>query len=147
MLVIGYGSTLRSDDGVGPAAAALIEARHLDGVQVIVCHQLTPELADPISKAGTVIFLDASLDLPEMSARVRPLEPDTSRQVMAHTASPGGLLCLSQSVYKTSPTAWLVEIPTVDMGIGEHLSPVAERGVHQAVTLTLELIARSQKAP
>ena len=139
-LIIGYGSTLRGDDGVGPAVAELIEARNLPGVDVIACHQLTPELADPISKVRSVIFVDAALELPEDQVRVSRVEPEAAHQVMVHTASPGGLLHLARSVFNACPAAWLVEIPVAEMGIGEQLSPFAQQGVEQAVTKVLELI-------
>ena len=48
-LVIGYGNTLRGDDGVGPRVAEAIEKLNLPGVRTLVCQQLSPEHADPIS--------------------------------------------------------------------------------------------------
>lgn len=144
ILIIGYGSTLRGDDGVGPAVAELIEAKNLEAVQVIACHQLTPELADPISKTRRVIFVDASIDLPDDAVRVSRVEPEAAHQVMVHTASPGGLLHLARSVFNACPTAWLVEIPVAEMGIGEELSPFAQHGVERAVTKVLELVRASQ---
>jgi hydrogenase maturation protease len=142
-LVIGFGSTLRGDDGAGPAAAERIEAKQIQGVHVIACHQLTPELADPVSRAQRVIFLDASIDLPEGEVRVSRLEPDAPHQLMAHVTSPGGLLQLSQSVFQASPEAWMVEIPVVEMGISETLSPEAEKAVNQAVEKVVELISQA----
>jgi hydrogenase maturation protease len=140
LLVIGYGSTLRGDDGVGPAVADLVEAHHVPGVQTLACHQLTPELADPIAKARLVIFVDASMDLPDDQVRVSRVLPEASHQVMVHTASPGGLLHLARSVFEACPPAWIVEIPVAEMGIGEHLSPVAQRGVAQATRKVLDLL-------
>jgi len=46
VLVIGYGNTLRGDDGLGQRAAEALAQRALpDGVEVLSCHQLTIELA------------------------------------------------------------------------------------------------------
>lgn len=142
-LIIGYGSTLRGDDGVGPAVAELVATEQIEGVETIACHQLTPELADPISQARRVVFVDASIDLPDDVVRVSKVDPKATHQVMVHTASPGGLLHLAQSVFNACPTAWLVEIPVAEMGIGEELSPFAQRGVEQAVTRVLELVRTS----
>ena len=61
-LVIGYGNTLRGDDGVGPHVAEAIGAMRLPEVHTIVCQQLSPEHAAPISLAETVIFVDAAVD-------------------------------------------------------------------------------------
>ena len=61
VLVIGYGNTLRTDDGVGRLAAErLADDPRLDGVRVIGRHQLTPELALDVSQAALVVFVDAS---------------------------------------------------------------------------------------
>ena len=64
LLVIGYGNTLRGDDGVGPRAAEAIATLALPGVRALVCPLLTPELAEAVSQAGVVIFVDAAVDAP-----------------------------------------------------------------------------------
>jgi hydrogenase maturation protease len=140
VLIIGYGSTLRGDDGVGPAVVELIEAKQLEGVQTLACHQLTPELADPISRSRALIFVDAAMDLPGDSVQVSKVEPEGRHQVMVHTASPGGLLHLARSVFGRCPEAWMVAIPVSEMGIGEQLSPLARRGVEGGVKRVLQLI-------
>ena len=60
-LVIGYGNTLRGDDGIGPAVAEAVAALGLPGVRVIVAHQLTPELAADLADAQLVVFVDAAV--------------------------------------------------------------------------------------
>jgi hypothetical protein len=47
LLVIGYGNSLRRDDGVGPRVAEAVEALQLPGVRTLTCQLLTPEFADP----------------------------------------------------------------------------------------------------
>jgi len=60
-LVVGYGNTLRGDDGVGPRVAELLAADpRLAGAVVLARHQLTPELAADIAEAALVVFIDAS---------------------------------------------------------------------------------------
>ena len=61
LLVIGYGNSLRRDDGVGPRVAEAIEELQLPGVRTLVCQLLTPEFADPIARARRVIFVDAEI--------------------------------------------------------------------------------------
>ena len=65
LLVIGYGNTLRGDDGVGPRVAEAVGELNLPGVHTLICPLLTPELANPISRAGKVIFVDAAVDAPK----------------------------------------------------------------------------------
>ena len=62
-LIIGYGNPLRSDDGFGWHASRLL-ARELAGqdAEVITCHQLTPELAEPLSQCSRAVFIDADAE-------------------------------------------------------------------------------------
>src|SRR5215472_4005839 len=61
VLIIGYGNPLRADDGVGwRMACRLGELVRDEPFEVLAVHQLTPELAEPISRAELVIFVDAS---------------------------------------------------------------------------------------
>ena len=62
LLVIGFGNTLRCDDGVGPKAVLAVEELGLPGVRTLTCPQLTPELADPLSKVDSAVFVDAAVD-------------------------------------------------------------------------------------
>src|ERR1043165_3956952 len=61
LLVIGYGNELRGDDAAGPEVARSIAELQLPGVEVLVRPILTPELADNVAQAATVIFVDAGM--------------------------------------------------------------------------------------
>jgi len=132
-LVLGYGNELRRDDAVGPlvarAAAAwgdpLIDARDL--------HQLTPELAEPISRADAVIFVDAVLASADALATLVPLSARAEPQPDGHLSSPGGLLALAERLYGRRPPAWLLNVPVSDLEFGETLSPLARRNVEAAL--------------
>jgi hydrogenase maturation protease len=132
LLVLGYGNTLRSDDGVGPRVADAVAALALPGVCALVCPLLTPELADPVSQARVVIFVDAAVDAPR-EVQMRKLAPAGTSQIMAHAASPATLLALARDVFGHTPEAWWLTIPVEDLGIGEELSPLAQRGFEIAV--------------
>jgi len=63
VLIIGYGNPLRGDDGAGWQAAGILKERIRDErVQVVRSHQLMPEMAEAISRARKVIFIDADCD-------------------------------------------------------------------------------------
>jgi len=141
LLVIGYGNTLRRDDGVGPKVADAIEGLGLPGVSVLACPLLTPELAEPISRAERVIFVDAAVDAP-LEVHRRGVEPAASAQVMAHAASPATLLALARDVFGHAPQAWLLTIPVTELGIGEALSPLAQRGFELAIEEVKRCAAR-----
>ena len=132
LLVIGYGNTLRGDDGVGPRVAEAIHQLALPGVRALVCPMLTPELADPISRARTVIFVDAAVDAPQ-KVQLRRLTPNDTSQLMAHAADPRTLLALSRDVFGHVPQAWWLTIPAVKMEFSEELSPLAQGGLIEAV--------------
>jgi hydrogenase maturation protease len=132
LLVIGYGNTLRGDDGVGPRVAEAVEALHLPGVRTLVCQQLSPEHADPIALADTVIFVDAAVDAPD-EVQLRRLEPGDTPQLMAHAADPRTMLALSRDVFGHVPQAWWLTIPVEKMEFSEDLTPAAQRGLAEAV--------------
>jgi hydrogenase maturation protease len=132
LLVVGFGNTLRCDDGVGPRVAESVELLGLPGVLTLSCHQLTPELAYPVSMAGNVVFVDAAVDEPGTLA-MKKLEPNRSSLVLEHAPNPRTLLALSRDAYGRSPDAWMITVPAEVLGFGEELSPVAKRGVKKAV--------------
>ena len=108
ILVIGYGNTLRRDDGVGPRVAEAVSALALPGVRALTCPLLTPELADVIWRARVAIFVDAAVDAPR-EVQMRKLAPAGSSQVMAHAASPATLLALARDVFGHAPEALVAD--------------------------------------
>jgi hydrogenase maturation protease len=131
-LVIGYGNTLRRDDGVGPRVAEAVAAMGLPAVRTLACPLLTPELAEPVSQARGVIFVDAAVDAPR-EVQLRTLAPAASSQVLAHAASPATILALARDVFGHAPHAWLLTVPVEDFEIGDEFSPLAQRGFETAV--------------
>ena len=138
LLVIGYGNTLRSDDAVGQVVAQRLEEQRLHGVRVISRHLLTPELAEPISQARKVVFVDASLERAS-KVQTRSLAAAESSQILAHTADPRTLLALARDVFGHAPQAWWVTIPVQNCGLGEQLSAKALKGIKEAIRLIEKL--------
>jgi hydrogenase maturation protease len=132
ILVIGYGNTLRGDDGVGPRVAEAVAQLTLPGVRTLACPMLTPELADPISRAGKVIFVDAAVDAPN-EVQWRQLQPNETSQLMAHAADPRTMLALSRDVFGQVPEAWWLTIPAVDLSFREEFSPNVQSGFADAL--------------
>ena len=145
-LVIGYGNPDRQDDGVAwHILCALAREKGYpspftyedefpanDGLDFAFFLQLTPEMAERISQARTVFFIDASVEAPK-EVQVRKLEPNPTCQVMAHAADPRTMLALARDVYGHCPEGWWVTIPARRMGIGDDLSTVATRGMSAAI--------------
>jgi hydrogenase maturation protease len=137
LLVIGYGNTLRSDDGAGPRVAEALELMNLSGMRTLSCPLLSPELAEPVSQAERVVFVDAALETRELE--LRPLAPADSTQLMAHAAEPATVLALARDVFGHAPQAWLLTLPVENMEIGEKLSARTEQAVAMATQKVQEL--------
>jgi len=146
-LVIGYGNTLRSDDGVGQLVATEVARWELPLVYSLAVHQLAPELVEKIKIAERVIFVDAIPASEEANVvQVHPLEPVTTGNfLLGHTSDPQALLALSQAVYRYAPPAWLITIPTINFDLGETLSPIAEQGVVTALQKIRLLVQPQEK--
>ncbi|PJF48943.1 MAG: hydrogenase maturation protease [Chloroflexi bacterium] len=138
-LIIGYGNTLRQDDGAGPRVAEIVASWHLPNVRAISMHQLTPELADALASAEVVIFVDARRADPhvqppaDVTFTAIGAAEDGTRAADTHTSDPRRLLALTQQLYGRCPQAWLVSVPGVDFDFGESLSERARQGVEVAL--------------
>jgi hydrogenase maturation protease len=134
-LIIGYGNTLRSDDGVGQVVSMEIEKWNLPQVRSLYLHQLTPELAEKMANFETVIFIDACLNSNQVE--LKPVEKENLlNNNSGHYCSPEYLLYLTQFLYNKNLQAWLITIPIENLNLGENLSLVAQKGI----TETLEKI-------
>ncbi len=124
-LVIGYGNPLRGDDGVGwHAAQHLAQSNWTRNLQIIVRHQLDPELAVPISQADQVIFIDASHGEQPGAVKCQHIAPNPSAPgVFTHHLEPGALLACARDLYGSYPDATLFSITGESFGFREGLSP------------------------
>lgn len=128
-LLIGYGNPLRCDDGVGWFLASQLAA-NLDAgdTRVIAAHQLAPEIAEAVSRAREVLFLDAAIGEQPGAWAVSPVEPGSQESLSAlvHSLTPGALLALSGALYGAAPPARIVTVTGADFGYGETFSEVVE---------------------
>ncbi len=130
-LLIGYGSLLRRDDGVGQRIAAEVADWELPGVRSLPRHQLTPELAESLAYVDLALFVDASWQGTEVS--IEPLSADSGPTVMGHYLTPSSLLGMTQWLYDSCPQAWLISIPGEEFGLGEALSESVEEAMTQVL--------------
>jgi hydrogenase maturation protease len=122
-LIIGYGNPLRGDDAFGYRAAERIPG-------AIAVHQLTPELMDPISRAGRVIFLDAAADGGEPGEiRRRPLIPAAAATDFTHHATPESLLAGALALYGRAPEALLITVNAATFDLSDTLSPEVQKAL------------------
>jgi hydrogenase maturation protease len=128
-LILCYGNPLRGDDGLASRIAEELEPR-LDSTRVeLICRfQLTPELAESISRASEVLFVDASAEgrAGEMEWRsMSPTEykPDHSAAPsFTHQFSPEALLELCRVLFGTLPPATVVTVRGESFELGQGLS-------------------------
>ena len=124
VLVVGYGNTLRGDDGLGiRAAETLCERWAGHGLAHLFCHQLTPELCEEIAAAETVLFLDARAEGAPGTFDCAAVgeDPDEGASY-THRCRPGDLLRLSRQVFGATPRAWLMTMSAATFEGGEKLS-------------------------
>ena len=140
ILVLGYGNELRGDDAVGARVAATVGEWKLPDVRALSVHQLTPELADPISQARAVIFVDAAACPSIKETTVVSLDPAGESELAGHMSDPRGLLALALALFNRCPPAWLVQIPVEHFDLGQPLSPTANRGLAAALEHIRQLI-------
>jgi hydrogenase maturation protease len=152
VLVIGYGNALRSDDGIGVHAAALLrEDPRLAGVEILALHQLTPELALDMSRASLVVLIDASTEGPPGSVAVRPMAfgtaavgPGTAAVgpgTSSHHVGPGELVALAAELYRAAPEVIVVGIGVATVEIGEELSPAVAAALPAVAEAVSDLVA------
>jgi hydrogenase maturation protease len=144
LLVIGYGNPLRSDDGIGPQVVQAFAARigQRDDVEILALHQLTPELAEPISRAHKVVFVDASADSTPGVITYRPVTPTPAQDGSAftHNTSPAGLLAGARDLYGSYPEGLLITIGGASFELGEMLSEPVQNALPEVLNALLVML-------
>jgi hydrogenase maturation protease len=142
-LVIGYGNPLRGDDGIGPAVARAFEnAGGGRQTRAIVCHQLTPELAECIAAVDLAVFVDAAVNVGPGTVAMREIRgasPPASG--LGHIASPVALLDLASRLCGRSPVAFLVTVGVSSLALSEVLSDTAAAALPVAIAAVRQLIS------
>jgi|ERR687886_819984 hydrogenase maturation protease len=139
-LIIGYGNTIRGDDGAGYQIAEAVAKWNFHHVRSLAVHQLTPDLVEAIAQAKTVIFVDAVATLSEV--KIEQLRPNYAASFTGHYADPRSLLALTRTLYEVLPTAYRILIPAVDFSFGETLSPVTKKSFDLALVKIKQLVSQ-----
>jgi hydrogenase maturation protease len=149
VLVVGYGNTLRGDDGLGwRVAARLAEDPRLAGAEVLAHHQLTPELALDVARASLVVLVDARADggTPG-SVRVRRVAArQDGMTAWSHQLDPAALAGLASALYGAVPPVYLVSVGGAWFDDGEGLSPALEQALPRVADTVAQLVAERDGA-
>jgi len=134
-LVIGYGNPLRGDDGLGWAVAGCLAASVTDEeVTIMAVHQLTPELAEPVSKAEMVVFVDASYEGKPGTWRCDEVKPAAATtQPLGHHCGISGLLAYARAIFDASPRAFVISVAAQCFECQNELSPSVEEVLPEIV--------------
>ena len=148
IVVIGYGNPLRSDDGIGWRIAEVLRGRFdSSGIEVIQCHELTPEMAENMRRAALVIFMDAATDGFPGEVRQRRLSGsgmNDSSPALSHGLTPEALLALAAHLYGASPDAHLFTVCGRSFCHGENFSPEVARAFPSVVAAIEGLLVEQQ---
>lgn len=142
-LVIGFGNSLRQDDGLGRHAAELLRA-DADGrnIDILQCHQLTPELAADVAASSLVVFLDAAVDREPGCVSCEPVFPDRTK-IWPHHLSAAQLMALAAELTDLLPPAFLVTGGIARTGWGEGLSAASIDAAQRMAGVAKSLLCRS----
>jgi hydrogenase maturation protease len=130
---------MREDDGIGPFLAQWAEERWRGDARVrVLCdHQWTPDMAEEIAAAETVIFVDCSLDQAPGQLMLRDLSPASLKPgLVTHHLGAAELLRVAEDLYGTQPhRACLLTIGAGSIELGEGLSPAVRYSLPDAEEL------------
>jgi hydrogenase maturation protease len=110
-LILACGNTLRGDDGVGPWLAAWAEERFDNdpSIRVLSRQQWTPELAEDVAQAESVVFIDCAVDLAPGTVRIVRVAPAIAGPGLAsHHVGASELLALGSELYDSLPRSSLL---------------------------------------
>jgi hydrogenase maturation protease len=138
-LILGCGNTLRGDDGIGPLLCGWAEERFAGepGVRVIASHQWSPEMAEDVAAADTVLFIDCALDQTAGQVVLRELSPVPLKPgLVTHHLGAPELLHTALELYGAQPRrALLLTVGAGSVEIGEDLSASVRIAIPDAQAL------------
>jgi hydrogenase maturation protease len=145
-MILACGNTLRGDDGVGIWLAEWAEKRFTGqlSARIVARQQWTPELAEDVAHAESVLFIDCSVDSAPGSISLTAVEPAASGQRLAthHQGAPE-LLALARELYNSLPcNAQLLTIGAGSTELGEVFSDQVTAALPEACKLIEETVLR-----
>jgi hydrogenase maturation protease len=147
-LILGYGNPLRGDDGVGWHAAEQLLERSVElHAKVTRCQQLMPELAEPVSRAERVIFIDARVGPTPGTVEVCEVAAGTSEYpTFSHCLDPATLAALAQELYGRAPEAWILTVTGESFGHTDRLSASVQSSLPELIRQVETLALRGMPA-
>jgi hydrogenase maturation protease len=145
-LILACGNTLRGDDGLGPWLAQWAEGRFQSDPQVhiIFRQQWTPELAEELAQADSVLFIDCAIDSLPGEIKLVPVEPAASTQAPGtHHSGAAELLAMARAFYDSLPRdAMQLTVGAGSTELGEKFSPAVAAALPEACRLIEATVIR-----
>jgi hydrogenase maturation protease len=150
-LILACGNTLRGDDGLGPCLARWAEERFKSepALRILSRPQWTPELAEEVAQAESVLFIDCSVDSAPGSIQLLPVEPAATAQGLGtHHAGAAELLAMAREFYNSLPrTAQQLTIGAGSTELGEQFSPAVTSALPESCRLLEDTVLRFLNDP
>jgi len=154
ILIVAYGNPLRCDDGVAWRVADALEGKFsASKVEILLLHQLAPEIADFMRNRELVIFIDAACvdDIHSSrpgEIRVRKLSGEEIRKhpsgQFSHVYSPEKVVALARELYDASPKAMVITVAGENFEHGESLSAPVASALPELIS-TVERLVKDAK--
>ena len=145
-LILACGNTLRGDDGVGLWLAEWAKQRFSSqaGVRIIADHQWTPELAEDVAHAESVLFIDCSINSEPGSVLLTTVQPAAGeREHATHHLGAAELLLLGRKLYVSLPSnAQHLTVGAGSTELGEVFSAAVTAALPDACRLIEETVLR-----
>ena len=140
-LVIGFGNTLRTDDGAGIWTAERLSALLIPGVVVECTHQLSLDLLEDFASYDRIVFIDAAIDGKDVV--LEPVgKPDVEVPPSAHHLTPADLLKTYSDLYGRQLDAYFCTIRGEEFEFGMELSRGTAMRAESALSLIVEFFSR-----
>lgn len=145
-LIIGYGNTLRGDDGLGPyiieQLSMMTGGKFAGQASFLSVPQLDIALLPEMCNISNLIFIDARRDESDELVRVEEIRPRDRVQALhtSHSVGIGVLLRLAVDWYNAAPLCYAVLPKGYDFCIVEGLSDQAKIAADLAIEKVLAIL-------
>ena len=150
-LILACGNTLRGDDGAGPWLAEWAKQRFQSetNARVVSRQQWTPELAEEIARAESVLFIDCSTESAPGAVKIDSIEPSAGSEGLAtHHLGAAQLLALGRDLYDSLPRhAQLLTIGAGSTELVEEFSCPVKAALPEACRLLEAAVQRLLGGP
>jgi hydrogenase maturation protease len=145
LLFYGVGNVLRQDDGLGIRFIEELEKVEVpDWVSLDANYQLNAEDALEISEFDVVVFVDALIsEETEAGFYLCAVRPAHELTFSTHAMSVGSVLALCQSLSGKQPRTYLLTLPGQVWGLGEGLTPQAEKNLALSLCAVSEYLGHA----